>query len=116
MAKEAKVTAKGPKSGRPAIQRLVRFLVEHPDRANDFLIHPAEVAREQGIVVTGNELQLIFSAITELRKGQIPVTHADFPECEHIEVPTSHVDFPECHHIEVARPKKPKKKASQPQK
>jgi hypothetical protein len=89
--------------GRSGIQRLVRYLVEHPEKANEFLMHPIGVAQELGIVVDAREMDLIRNAITEMQQGeekQFLIARVKKP----IKKPTRHADFAECHHVEVKRP------------
>jgi len=87
--------------GRGGIQRLVRYLVENPEKASEFLMRPIGVAQDLGIVVDAREMDLIRNAITEMKRGddkQFLIAKTARPRPK-----PRHADFAECHHVETRR-------------
>ncbi|MDL2270083.1 hypothetical protein LJC71_09680 [Desulfosarcina sp. OttesenSCG-928-A07] len=69
-------------------QKLVRLLVENPDKAAAFIKDPIKTAKSIGFVLGKSEAQVILDAFRNLKlTGKPSVSHGDFPECHHVEVP-----------------------------
>ena len=74
-------------AGSAEMQKLIRALVEHPDKAARFLKDPTGTAKTLGFVLGRSEATLIQDAIKDLKIGTRSASddYIDFPECGHIE-------------------------------